>query len=499
MVSDLQVASNEHVKNTEAAAFLARGSQRLLIDGHWVAAVSGDEIDVIDPATEKLVGRLAGASKEDVDRAVIAARAAFETGPWAQMSPLDRGKILRAWANLIEEHLAELAYLESLDNGMTLATATGMIGDAAETVRFFASGAEHIKGDTPQTAPGSLNYTLRDPIGVCGAIIPWNAPVTNFVWKASPILAAGNTLIMKPAESTSLTAVRLGELLIEAGLPAGVINIVTGLGHLAGSAMAEHPGIDKISFTGSTATGRKILAASIPNLKRVTLELGGKSPNIVFDDADLDRAVAASLVGFVAITGQVCLAGTRLFVQRGIHDRFVEAMVAAVGQLPVGDPFDPATAVGPLASQQQFDKVSSYLALGKDEGAVAAVGGEATGGAGYYVQPTVFTGVHNNMRVAREEIFGPVLSVIAFDDEEEAIRLANDTDYGLAAALWTNDLRRAHSVAKSIKAGTVWINNYFQLDPRMPFGGYKQSGVGRDFGLDWYHSVTEPKSVLVTL
>lgn len=493
------MASTKHIDNEAVAAFLAKGAQRLLIGGEWVAAASGDEIDVIDPATEQVVSRLAGAGKEDVDRAVVAAREAFETGPWALMSPLDRGKILRGWANLIEEHLEELAYLESLDNGMTLATATGMIGDAAETVRFFASGAEHIKGDTPQTAPGSLNYTLRDPIGVCGAIIPWNAPVTNFVWKASPILAAGNTLILKPAESTSLTAVRLGELLIEAGLPAGVINIVTGLGQLAGSAIAEHPGIDKISFTGSTPTGRRILEASIPNLKRVSLELGGKSPNIVFDDADLDAAVAASLVGFVAITGQVCLAGTRLFVQRGIHDRFVEAMVAAVSQLSVGDPFDPTTAVGPLASQQQYEKVSSYLALGKDEGAVAAIGGEVGTGSGYYVQPTVFTGVHNNMRIAREEIFGPVLSVIAFDDEAEAIRLANDTEYGLAAALWTNDLRRAHSVAKAIKAGTVWINNYFQLDPRMPFGGYKQSGVGRDFGLDWYHSVTESKSVMLTL
>lgn len=499
MVSDLQVATNKYVENADAQAFLARGPLRLLIDGQWVAAESGDEIDVIDPATENIVARLAGAGKVDVDRAVVAARAAFETGPWSQMSPLDRGKILRTWANLIEDHLEELAYLESLDNGMTLATATAMIGDAAETVRFFASGAEHIHGDTPQTAPGSLNYTLRDPIGVCGAIIPWNSPITNFVWKSSPILAAGNTLVLKPAESTSLTAVRLGELLIEAGLPAGVINIITGLGHLAGSAIAEHPGIDKISFTGSTPTGRKILEASIPNFKRVSLELGGKSPNIVFDDADLDAAVAASLVGFVAITGQVCLAGTRLFVQRGIHDRFVEAMVAAVSQLSVGDPFDPTTAVGPLASQQQFDKVSSYLALGKDEGAVAAVGGGAPDGAGYYVQPTVFTGVHNNMRIAREEIFGPVLSVIAFDDEEEAIRLANDTEYGLAAAVWTNDLRRAHTVAKSLKAGTVWINNYFQLDPRMPFGGFKQSGVGRDFGLGWYHSVTEPKSVFVTL
>jgi acyl-CoA reductase-like NAD-dependent aldehyde dehydrogenase len=499
MASDLQVATNEHVQNADAEAFLARGAHRLLIDGHWVAAVSGDEIDVIDPATEKVVSRVAGGGSEDVDLAVIAARAAFESGPWSGMSPLERGKILRAWADLIELHLDELAYLESLDNGMTLATATGMIGDAAETVRFFAAGAEHIHGDTPQTAAGSLSYTLRDPIGVCGAIIPWNSPITNFVWKSSPILAAGNTLILKPAESTSLTAVRLGELLIEAGLPPGVINIVTGLGHLAGSAIAEHPGIDKISFTGSTPTGRKILQASVSNLKRVSLELGGKSPNIVFDDADLDAAVSASLIGFVAISGQVCLAGTRLFVQRGIHDRFVEAMVAAVSQLSVGDPFDPGTAVGPLASQQQFEKVSGYLALGKDEGAVVAVGGEATGGSGYYVQPTVFTGVHNNMRIAREEIFGPVLSVIAFDDEEEAIRLANDTEYGLAAAVWTKDLRRAHTVAKSIKAGTVWINNYFQLDPRMPFGGFKQSGVGRDFGLDWYHSVTEPKSVFVTL
>ncbi|MFC0454100.1 aldehyde dehydrogenase family protein [Rhodococcus jostii] len=491
----------QRTRNPAVDAFLTDSSKMLFIGGEWVPADSGDVLDVVDPATEDVIARVAAAGAVDVDRAVTAARAAFETGPWSLLGPLDRAKILRRWADLIDTHREELAHLESLNNGMTLATAVASITDAAETVRFFAGGAEHIHGDTPQTDPGSFNYTLRDPIGVCGAIIPWNSPVTNFVWKSSPILAAGNVLIIKPAETTPLTAVRLGELLAEAGLPGGVLNIITGLGHSAGSAISEHPGIDKIAFTGSTPTGRQILAASVSNLKRVSLELGGKSPNIVFDDADLDAAVTASIIGFVSITGQVCLAGTRLFVQRGIHDRFVEAMVKQVSALTVGDPLDPNSSVGPLASRQQLDKVSSYLALGKDEGAVAAVGGNASGGGGkgFFVEPTVFIGVSNDMRIAREEIFGPVLAVIPFDDEEEAIRLANDTEYGLAAAVWTSDLRRAHTVARRIKAGTVWVNDYFKLDPRMPFGGFKQSGIGRDFGLDWYHSCTEPKSVFVTL
>jgi acyl-CoA reductase-like NAD-dependent aldehyde dehydrogenase len=415
------------------------------------------------------------------------------------MSPAARGTVLRRFAGLIDAHREELSQLESLNNGMALQTARPTIAAAAETVRYFATSAEHIHGDTPQTDAASFHYTLRDPIGVCAAIIPWNSPTTNFVWKVSPALAAGNVLLLKPAETTPLTAVRLGELMIEAGLPAGVLNILPGFGDPAGAALAQHPHVDKISFTGSTRTGKTILHASELNLKRVSLELGGKSPNIVFDDADLGAAVAASVTGFVAITGQVCLAGTRLFVQRGIHDRFVAAMVDAVSALRVGDPLDPATTVGPLASKAQFDRVSSYLSLGKDEGASAVVGGGVLDRPGYFVEPTVFVGVTNAMTIAREEIFGPVLSVIPFDDEAEALALANDSPYGLAAAVWTNDLRRAHHVSRSLRAGTVWVNDYFKLDPTMPFGGYKQSGIGREFGIDWYLSYTEAKSVFVTL
>jgi acyl-CoA reductase-like NAD-dependent aldehyde dehydrogenase len=485
--------------NPAAREFLTGPAKRLLIGGDWVSAASGEVIDVVDPASENVIGQVAAADTADVDRAVVAARAAFESGPWSTITPAARGKILYKFAEAMDANLDELAQLESLNNGMTLGTALAMISAAADTIRYFAAGAERINGNAPQTGTGSLHYTLRDPIGVCGAIIPWNAPITNFVWKVGPALAAGNVLLLKPAESTPLTAVRLAELLVEAGLPAGVLNVLTGYGQTAGSAIAQHPGVDKISFTGSTATGRSVLQASAGNFKRVTLELGGKSPNIVFADADLAAAVSASLIGFVSITGQVCLAGTRLFVQRSIHDEFVAAMVDQVKGLSLGDPLSPTTSVGPLASKQQLERVSSYLSLGKQEGATAVIGGGVPDGKGFFVEPTVFVGVNNGMAIAREEIFGPVLSVIPFDDEDEAVGLANDTPYGLAAAVWTTDLRRAHTVARRIKAGTVWINDYFKLEPTMPFGGFKQSGVGREFGIDWYLSYTEPKSVMVTL
>jgi acyl-CoA reductase-like NAD-dependent aldehyde dehydrogenase len=491
--------ANPRVTHEGALRFLGGEPKGLLVGGVWVEALTGGLLTVTDPTTEQVIGRVAAAGPDDVDRAVRAARIAFEQGPWPTMSPSARGKVLRRWADLVEVHAEELAQLEALNNGMALSTARPSIVNDCDTIRYFAAGAERIHGDTPQSDHDSFNYTLRDPIGVCGAIIPWNSPITNFIWKVSPCLAAGNTLLLKPAESTPLTAVRLAELLVEAGLPDGVLNLITGLGDPAGSAIAAHPDVDKVSFTGSTRTGRSILAASAGNLKRVSLELGGKSPNIVFDDADLNAAVAASLIGFVAITGQVCLAGTRLFVQEGIHDEFVRGMVDAVSSLEVGDPMDARTAVGPLASKQQLERVAGYLALGKDEGATAAVGGAVLDRVGYFVEPTVFIGVNNQMVIAREEIFGPVLSVIPFKDEAEAVALANDTEYGLAAAVWTRDLRRAHTVARRLKAGTVWVNNYFKLDPSMPFGGFKRSGIGREFGLDWFLSYTETKSVFVTL
>jgi acyl-CoA reductase-like NAD-dependent aldehyde dehydrogenase len=494
-----QVETRDSFTSSAARQFLAGPAKGLLIGGAWGPAASGEVIDVVDPASEEIIGQVAAADSADVDRAVVAARAAFESGPWASMAPAARGKILYRFADLVDANLEELAQIESLNNGMTLGTALAMIAAAADTLRYFAGGAERIAGNAPQTGTNAFHYILRDPIGVCAAIIPWNAPITNFVWKVGPALAAGNVLLLKPAESTPLTAVRMGELLIDAGLPAGVLNILTGYGHTAGSALANHPGVDKISFTGSTNTGRSVLHASAGNFKRVTLELGGKSPNIVFEDADLNAAVTASLIGFVSITGQVCLAGTRLFVQRSIHDKFVAAMVEQVKTLSLGDPLSASTSVGPLASKVQLDRVSSYLTLGKEEGATAVIGGNVPEGKGFFVEPTVFTGVNNDMAIAREEIFGPVLAVIPFGDEDEAVELANDTPYGLASAVWTSDLRRAHTVARRLKAGTVWINDYFKLDPTMPFGGFKQSGVGREFGIDWYLSYTEPKSVMVTL
>ena len=478
---------------------MADSPKRLLIGGNWVPAISGSELDVYDPTSEKVIARVAAASADDVDRAVIAARHAFDHGPWPRISPAARGTVLRRFADLIDAHREELSQLESLNNGMALQTARPTIEAAAETVRYFATSAEHIHGDTPQTDAASFHYTLRDPIGVCTAIIPWNSPITNFVWKVSPALAAGNVLLLKPAETTPLTAVRLGELMIEAGLPAGALSILPGFGDPAGAALARHAHVDKISFTGSTRTGKTILHASEVNLKRVSLELGGKSPNIVFDDADLGAAVAASVTGFVSITGQVCLAGTRLFVQRGIHDRFVAAMVDAVSALRVGDPLDPATTVGPLASKAQFDRVSYYLSLGKDEGASAVVGGGVLDRPGYFVEPTVFVGVTDtdDDRPRRDLRPRPLRDPVRRRGRGACARQRQPLRAG-GSRLDQRSAAGPHPLPRAAR-GAVWVNDYFKLDPTMPFGGYKQSGIGREFGIDWYLSYTEAKSVFVTL
>ncbi len=471
----------------------------LLINNEWVPAKSGKTFESINPATEQVLGRAAEADKADVDEAVRAAQAAFEAGPWSRMAPRERARVLRRLAASIEENLDELAELETLDNGMTLATAKGFVGMAAETLYYFAGAVQQVFGQTAPSAPSSLNYVLREPIGVVGAITPWNGPLATATWKIGTALAAGNTIILKPAEQTPLTAVRLGELAIEAGLPAGVLNVLTGFGPGAGSSIAEHPGIDKVSFTGSVEVGRSILHASAGNLKRVTLELGGKSPNIVFPDADMEAALSNSLAGFCMLSGQVCIAGTRLFVQQDMKEEFVERLSTVASAIKTGDPFDPDTTMGPLASQEQYDRVRGYLDAGKTEGAIARTGGNLVDGSGYFVQPTIFDGVQNSMRIAREEIFGPVVSIIPFTDEYDAVLQGNDTTYGLGAAVWTRDVSRAHTVARKLKAGTVWINTYHGLDPTMPFGGYKQSGLGREFGANWYQHYTEEKSVYVKL
>jgi acyl-CoA reductase-like NAD-dependent aldehyde dehydrogenase len=484
-------------RNPKVREWLASRQPCLLIDNQWVPARSGRTFETINPASEEVLAVVAEGGQADVDEAVRAARRAFEEGPWSRIGPADRSRLLRRFAGLMEEHADELAELESLDNGMTLGTAHLFLSLSIETIYYFAGAASLVTGETMPSDPTFFNYSVREPLGVCGAITPWNGPIIMAAFKIGPALAAGNTLILKPAEQTPLTALRLGELAVEAGFPEGVFNVVPGFGETAGAALTAHPGIDKIAFTGSTDVGKQILEASTGNLKRVTLELGGKSPNIIFPDANMELALPSSMVGFSIVSGQVCVAGTRLFVQRDFKDEFVERLTDFTARIKLGDPLDPETTMGPLASKEQFDRVHGYLDAGKKEGATARIGGDIQGGTGYFVKPTIFDGVDNSMRIAQEEIFGPVVSVIPFTDEYDAVLQGNDTRYGLAAAVWTSDLTRAHTVARKLKAGTVWINNYMTTDPTMPFGGYKQSGIGRECGPNWYEHYTEEKAVYV--
>lgn len=488
----------DQARNPKVRDWLASHTPGLLIGGKWVPAKSGKTFESINPATEQLLINVAEADAADVDEAVVAARAAFE-GPWSLTSPHERGAHLRRLAGLMEAHADELAELETLDNGMTIGTAQAFVSQSIESLYYFAGAAAHVSGHTQPSAPTFFNYTLREPIGVCAGITPWNGPLQMAIWKMAPAIAAGNTVILKPAEQTPLSALRLGELVMEAGIPDGVVNVLTGFGPGAGSAIAAHPGIDKVAFTGSTEVGKQILKASTGNLKRVSLELGGKSPNIVFPDADMEKAIPSSMAAFSILSGQVCVAGTRLFVQQDFKDEFVEQLATFTSGIKVGDPFDPETTMGPLSSKEQFDRVQGYLSIGKDEGAVSRVGGATMGGTGYFVQPTIFDGVTSDMRIAREEIFGPVVSVIPFTDEYDAVLQGNDTNYGLGAAVWTTNVSRALIVARQLKSGMVWVNNYMTTDPTMPFGGYKESGIGREQGPNWYHQYTEEKAVFISL
>ncbi|MGH2805687.1 MAG: aldehyde dehydrogenase family protein [Actinomycetota bacterium] len=474
---------------------------KLVIGGKRVDAVSGDTFEVIDPSTGQAFAEVPRGGVEDVDAAVAAAREAFEDGRWRNLRPGKRTEILFKLAELIKRNAIELTQLEAMDVGKPVAIASAEMWVAGDVFRYYAGWPTKFFGETNQSDPDSFIFTLREPIGVCGGIIPWNFPIIMAAWKVAPALACGNTMVLKPAEQTPLTALRLAELALEAGVPEGVFNVVTGFGPEAGQALSQHPDVDKIAFTGSTEVGRKILHASEGNLKRVSLELGGKSPNIVFSDANLKRATMTSMYGVFSNSGQVCTAGTRILVEKSIHDEFVDSLVTSTESLKLGAPLDDETGLGPVVSQEQFDRVTGYIDIGRSEGAEVATGGGPAEGfdGGYYVKPTVFTGVRNDMRIAQEEIFGPVAAVIEVDDVEQAIATANDTPYGLAAAVWTQDISKAHRVARGLKAGTVWINTYGPMDASVSFGGYKQSGFGRELGLHSIETYTQTKSVWVNL
>jgi aldehyde dehydrogenase (NAD+) len=473
----------------------------ILIDGKFRPSVSGRTFETINPANGEVICHVAEGEKPDVDLAVKSARKAFETGPWRKMNARERGKVLYRLADLMEKHIQELAALETLDNGKPIADSLAAdLPLAIDCYRYFAGWADKIEGKTIPVNGPYFCYTRHEPVGVCGQIIPWNFPLLMQAWKLGPALAAGNTIVLKPAEQTPLSALRVGELLLEAGLPPGVVNIVPGFGETAGAAIAEHMDIDKVAFTGSTDTGKLVMAAAArSNLKRVTLELGGKSPNVVFADADMDAAVEGAFFGLFFNQGQCCVAGSRLFVESHIHDEFVERMVKRVRKQKVGDPFDPGTTQGPQVSQEQFDKVMGYIESGKKEGATCAVGGNRAGKLGYFIEPTVFTGVKDEMKIAREEIFGPVMSILPFSSTDEVIERGNRTFYGLAAAVWTKDVQKAHRLAHELRAGTVWVNCYDVFDAAAPFGGFKMSGIGREMGEYALRAYTEVKSVIVSM
>ncbi|MCC7421306.1 MAG: aldehyde dehydrogenase family protein [Planctomycetaceae bacterium] len=472
----------------------------LLIGGDFRSSVSGKTFETINPATEKKIADVAEGDAADIDLAVKAARKALTSGPWGRMDARDRGKLMNRLADLIEENLDEIAALETLDNGKPIRDSRAAdIPLVIDCLRYYAGWADKLTGDTIPIRGNYFCYTRREPTGVVGQIIPWNFPALMVAWKWGPALAAGCTIVMKPAEQTPLSCLRLGELALEAGFPEGVINIVPGYGPTAGAALVKHPDVDKIAFTGEHRTAQIIMAEAAQTLKRITFELGGKSPNIVFADADIDAAVAGAEFGLFFNQGQCCCAGSRLFVEQSVHAEFVEKIVDRASQRKVGDPFDPATMQGPQVDQAQFDKIMSYIEKGKAAGAACVTGGNREGSKGYFVQPTVFDNVTDDMQIATDEIFGPVLSVLPFKSFDEVVQRANNTFYGLAAAVWTKDVKKAHRIANSVRAGTVWVNCYDVFDAAAPFGGFKMSGIGRELGEAALANYTELKTVTVAL
>ncbi|MFM5981176.1 MAG: aldehyde dehydrogenase family protein [Sphaerospermopsis kisseleviana] len=475
------------------------GPTQLLINNEWVESVSKKKFATINPATGEVICEVAEADAADVDKAVQAARKAFN-GEWRQISATARGNLLYRLADLIEENLDELARLETLDNGKPINDSVGDIESVIACYRYYAGWADKVQGKTIPINGPYFCYTRHEPVGVVGQIIPWNFPLLMQAWKLAPALATGNTVVMKTAEQTPLSALRVGELIVEAGFPAGVVNILSGYGPTAGAAIAYHHDIDKVAFTGSTEVGHLIMeAAAKSNLKRVTLELGGKSPNIVFADANIDAAIQAAHEAIFFNQGQCCSAGSRLFVEAKIYDEFVNRSVEIARQRTVGDPFDPNTQQGPQVDQEQFNRVMSYIESGQREGAQMLYGGNRVGDRGYFITPTVFADVRDEMKIAQEEIFGPVMSIIKFQDVEEVIQRANNTMYGLAAAVWTQDITKAHAIANNVRAGTVWVNCYDVFDAAAPFGGFKQSGMGRELGEYGLQQYTEIKTVTVKL
>jgi len=474
---------------------------KLLINNEWCDAQSGKTFPVVNPSTEEKLADVAEGDLADVNRAVVAARNAFEKGPWKKMSARDRGRILYKVAALLEKYKPELAELETLNNGKPIfETMHADLPLCIDTFQYYAGLADKIHGDTIPVNGDFFNYTLREPAGVVGQIIPWNFPLLMAAWKLGPALATGCTVVMKPAEQTPLTCLRLGEILLEAGLPPGVVNIVPGYGPTAGAAIASHMDVDKVAFTGSTEVGKIVMKlAAESNIKRVSLELGGKAPNIVFADADLDAAVQGAMAGIFFNQGEVCCAGSRLFVEEKIQDAFLAKFKTKAESLTLGDPLDPKTRMGAQVSEEQFKKILGFIESGKNEGAKLLTGGEAAAKKGYFLKPTIFSHVKDEMTIAREEIFGPVVSALSFTDTEDLVRRANSTMYGLSAGIWTRDIGKAHRLAREVKAGTVWVNCYNCFDAASPFGGFKQSGFGRELGKYALELYTQVKSVWVSL
>jgi phenylacetaldehyde dehydrogenase len=497
----MAVSTLEVEVDPQVASFIAT-PRKMLINGKWVEAVEGKTFPTYNPATGEVLARVAEGTAADIDRAVKAARKAFDGGPWPAMSPSQRGRLIWKLADLLEQHLEEFAELEAIDNGKALTIArVADVPLAIDLFRYMAGWATKVEGTTIPLSAGNFHaYTLRQPVGVVGQIIPWNFPLLLAAWKLGPALACGCTVVLKPAEETPLSALRLGELIQEAGFPDGVVNVVPGYGETAGAALAAHPDVDKVAFTGSTEVARLILkAAAGGNLKKVSLELGGKSPNIVLKDSDLDAAIPNAANAIFFNSGQVCSAGSRLFVEQSVFDKVVNGVADSAKQIKLGPGLAPSTQLGPLVSDTQLNRVTSYLESGFAEGAEAVVGGKRVGDKGFFVEPTVLVNTNPKMKVVREEIFGPVLVAQPFKDVDEVVAQANDTVYGLAASVWTKDLQKAHSIAARLKAGTVWVNCYSVFDAALPFGGYKQSGWGREMGRGVLDLYTEVKAVTVAL